>query len=402
MPPNTTHKNQHITPQKNKKSKQKVRFLCFGCFCFVVTMVRDEETTGGEVAMVVDGSDIKKLVDDEEDFSKFVEEKFTKLDCDRDGKLSVKELQPVVEDIGVALGLPAKGESPESDHLYSEVLNEFTHGKEKKVSKEEFKEVLSDILLGMATGLERDPIIVLRIDGADLKEFISGPSFELEIVSIFSQIGSPDATIQVYITQALGKLSVDHGLPPTSDSWVVSNIVEPALQSCVEQKNESAVTEEEFLKQFKRVAENIVGRLKDQPVIVAHTGKTFNGSGVRRLLGNKSELEKAIDGAMETLPRDREGKLSKEYLRVALDSLAPSAGLPPYGALHEVDIVISNVFKMVNADNGKLVKEEEFKKLLTEILGSIMLQLEGNPISVSSNSVVHEPLAASASSLLET
>ncbi|KAL9266980.1 hypothetical protein AKJ16_DCAP15756 [Drosera capensis] len=84
-------------------------------------MVRDEEITGGEVAMVVDGSDIKRLVDDEEEFSKFVEEKFTGLDCDRDGKLSVKELQPVVEDIGVALGLPAKGASPESDHIYSEV-----------------------------------------------------------------------------------------------------------------------------------------------------------------------------------------------------------------------------------------------------------------------------------------
>ncbi|KAL9266981.1 hypothetical protein AKJ16_DCAP15757 [Drosera capensis] len=265
------------------------------------------------------------------------------------------------------------------------------NGKEKKVGKEEFKEVLSDILLGMATGLERDPIVILRIDGEDLKEFISGPSFESEMVSIFSQIGSPDATIQECLTQALGKLSVDHGLPPTSDSWVVSNIVEPALQSCVEQKNESVVTGEEFLKQFKRVAENIVGRLKDQPVIIAHTGKTFNGSGVRRLLANKSKLEKAINGAMEILPRDRHGKLLKEYLRVALDSLAPSAGLPPYGALHE----------MIDADDDKLVREEEFKKLLIEILGSIMLQLEGNPISVSSNSVVHEPLA-SASSLLET
>lgn len=55
---------------------------------------------------------------------------------------------------------------------------------------------------------------------------------------------------------------------------------------------------------------------------------------------------------------------------------------------------------MLDADDGKLVKEDEFKKLLTEILGSIMLQLEGNPILVSTNSVVHEPLASS-STLLE-
>ena len=50
---------------------------------------------------------------------------------------------------------------------------------------------------------------------------------------------------------------------------------------------------------------------------------------------------------------------------------------------------------MVNADEAKMLKEDEFKKILTEILGSIMLQLEGNPLSVSSNSVVHEPLGSS-------
>ncbi|MCI56465.1 calcium-binding EF-hand family protein, partial [Trifolium medium] len=49
--------------------------------------------------------------------------------------------------------------------------------------------------------------------------------------------------------------------------------------------------------------------------------------------------------------------------------------------------------------DAKLVKEDEFKKILTEILGSIMLQLEGNPISVSSNSVVHEPLGSSSTLL---
>ncbi|KAG4966881.1 hypothetical protein JHK87_032532 [Glycine soja] len=106
-----------------------------------------------------------------------------------------------------------------------------------------------------------------------------------------------------------------------------------------------------------------------------------------------------LSSAIETLPKDRNGKLSKEYLRVTLDTVAPSAGLPPVGAIEEMDKVIGEVFKMVNADDAKVVKEDEFKKLLTEILGSIMLQLEGNPISVSSNSVVHEPLDLSSTLL---
>lgn len=67
--------------------------------------------------------------------------------------------------------------------------------------------------------------------------------------------------------------------------------------------------------------------------------------------------------------------------------------------MFQMDKVIGEMFKMMNADDGKLVKEDEFKKMLTEILGSIMLQLEGNPISISSNSVVHEPLASSSTLL---
>lgn len=47
-----------------------------------------------------------------------------------------------------------------------------------------------------------------------------------------------------------------------------------------------------------------------------------------------------LNVALENLPRDRNGKMSKEHLRVALDLLAPSAGLPPIGAIEEVIIVI--------------------------------------------------------------
>ena len=64
-----------------------------------------------------------------------------------------------------------------------------------------------------------------------------------------------------------------------------------------------------------------------------------------------------------------------------------------------MDKVVGDVFKMVSADDGKTVRDDEFKKILTEILGSIMLQLEGNPISVSSDSVVHEPLSSSSTLL---
>jgi hypothetical protein len=70
---------------------------------------------------VLDGSNIMELVGNEQGFSKFVDNKFHELDKDRDGNLSLKELEPAVADIGAALGLPAQGTTPDSDHIYYQV-----------------------------------------------------------------------------------------------------------------------------------------------------------------------------------------------------------------------------------------------------------------------------------------
>jgi hypothetical protein len=105
----------------------------------------------------------------------------------------------------------------------TQVLNEFTHGKQDSVSKSEFQRVLSDILLGMAAGLKRDPIVILRINGEDLNEFVDSSRYEPEAAAIFSQVNSGgNVSLRQCLLAALLKLTVDHGMPPASDSWVTN------------------------------------------------------------------------------------------------------------------------------------------------------------------------------------
>lgn len=340
--------------------------------------------------VVVDGTEIEKLVQDKDAFTSYVEHKFQELDRDHDGKLSVRELQPAVADIGAAIGLPAVGSSPDSDNIYAEVLNEFTHGKQEAVSETEFKEVLSDILLGVAAGLKRDPIVILRIDGEDLKEFVESSRFETEAVSIFCGFESSGLPLGRCLVEGLGQITVADGMPPASDSWVLSNVVEPVLRSFPNDLLERPASQEAFLDHFKMLLRGIVQQLQERPVIVAHSENTFNGSGIRRLLANKFELDKLLDEAWKEIPKDRHGKVLTEYLLIALDKMSAPADLPPYGAVTQVDDVVNEALKMVNADEAKLVDKDEFVKMMKEILGCIMLQLEGSPIFVSSNSVVHE------------
>ncbi|KAL5223647.1 hypothetical protein ABZP36_010286 [Zizania latifolia] len=350
----------------------------------------------GEV--VVDGSEIRQLVENKEAFGKFVDQKFRLLDADGNGRLSVRELEPAVADIGAAIGLPDRGSSAQADHIYSEVLNEFTHGKQDSVSKSEFQRVLSDILLGMAAGLKRDPIVILRINGEDLNEFVENPGFETEAIAIFSQVEPTNATLRLCLLAALRQLTVDHGIPPSSDSWVMENVIEPALQELHADKLEQPVSQGVFFQEFRRFLAIITRRLQEHPVIVAHTENTFDGSGIKKLLSNKFELDKLLASVWRGVPKEKD-RTAKEYIRVAFDRMADSVNLPPYGAVEQVDAVVNEAFKMAKADDGKAVDESEFKKLLTEILGAVMLQLDGNPTSVSTNSVIHEPMSTSSTLL---
>ncbi|KAK4562437.1 hypothetical protein RGQ29_005074 [Quercus rubra] len=312
---------------------------------------------------------IMELVENEEVFSNFVDHKFQELDRDRDGKLSVKELQPAVADIGVALGLPAQGSSPDSDHLYSEVLSEFTHGKQETVSKTEFKEVLQTFVLGMAAGLKRDPVVILRIDG------------KISLNSSTAQIPRD------HLIQAFEKLSVDQGMPPSSDPWVYGQHCGTSIASLSGHDWHKPASQEAFLVELRNVAERVAQHLKEQP-------------GVKRLLSNKFELDKTLNAALENVPRDRNGKCPRSIFVWCWMWCPQSAGLPPIGekkgcmvgCIPKVwslssTITLQLLQQMINADDGKLVKKMMFKKLLTEILG------------ISTNSVVHEPLASSSSLL---
>ncbi|KAM0882171.1 hypothetical protein ACQ4PT_032462 [Festuca glaucescens] len=354
---------------------------------------------GGKAVQVLDGSDIRELVENKEAFAKFVENKFRHLDRDGDGRLSVRELQPAVADIGAAIGLPARGSSAQADHIYSEVLNEFTQGKQDSVSKQEFQVVLSDILLGMAAGLQRDPIVILTMNGEDLNEFVDSSTYETEAVALFSQVQSGNASLRQCLAAALRQLTVDQGMPPASDSLVVENIIEPAAQQLSADQLDGPASQEAFFQEFRKYLGIIARRLQERPVIVAHSENTFDGAGVKKILSNKAEFDKLLDSMWGDVPKEHKDRTSKKYIRVAFDRMAASVNLPPYGAVDQVDAVVNEAFKMVNADDGKPVDEAEFKKLLTEVLGAVMLQLDGKTISVSSNTVLHEPMSTPSSLL---
>lgn len=67
--------------------------------------------------------------------------------------------------------------------------------------------------------------------------------------------------------------------------------MEPSFQSFSSDLLEQPASQD-ILENFKKLLGNVIRRLQEHPVIVAHSENTFDGSGIKRLLSNKFELDK--------------------------------------------------------------------------------------------------------------
>lgn len=69
----------------------------------------------------MDGKSLKQFVENDQTWSKFVNERFAMLNKSHTGKLTHTELEPAIAGVGSALGLPPMGTDAETDHIYTEV-----------------------------------------------------------------------------------------------------------------------------------------------------------------------------------------------------------------------------------------------------------------------------------------
>lgn len=248
--------------------------------------------------------------------------------------------------------------------------------------------------------LQKNPVFILRLDGGDLKDFFSGPQFEPEMASIFSRRRAAEcSSLRECIIMALQQLTVDHGLPPSADPWVLDNLVSPALQLLsIARLDQPAPSEEIFMEEFRKLIREIIERLQEKPIIVAHTLKICDGSGVGRLLSNNDELRKTVDLVWGELSKefgDKPSVPAREVLRAGFSHLADAGDLPCYGTVDQVDAVFDEVLREVEEEG--VLQQEQFREVMTGVLGSLGRRLKSDPISILSDSVVHDPLVSPSS-----
>ncbi|XP_047314001.1 uncharacterized protein LOC124917682, partial [Impatiens glandulifera] len=153
-----------------------------------------------------------------------------------------------------------------------------------------------------ANHLKKESVVILRLEGEDLLKFLNSPDFETVTIPPLWEI---DGCFLHCVMNALMNLTVDHGMPPVSDTWVKRNILIPSLDlGYVHIHDEDLITRETILEELKKAVRRIAQYLKENPVILARNECIYDGSEIKKLLSNKLELNKIIDDMMQNLEMD--------------------------------------------------------------------------------------------------
>ncbi|KAJ1695660.1 hypothetical protein LUZ63_012358 [Rhynchospora breviuscula] len=122
---------------------------------------------------VIDASTIRNFLNDEQFFTKSIEERFSTIDSNHDGRLSYAELAKELEKLRVIethFGVDGDGLTKhELGQLYQGLFARFDHDANGSVDLEEYKSEVREMMLAIANGLGFLPVQMVLEEGSFLK-----------------------------------------------------------------------------------------------------------------------------------------------------------------------------------------------------------------------------------------
>ena len=104
----------------------------------------------------------------------------------------------------------------------------------------------------------------------------------------------------------------------------------------------------------------------------------FDGTKVRRLMGDEDKFKAFLEDEFERMDADRSGTLTLAEMKPALLRIGKLMGLPPPGTAEETDDLVDGLFaSLVSVDLSSSIDKEKFVKTTSDILSEASHLLEG-------------------------
>eukprot|EP00246_Nothoceros_aenigmaticus_P001141 TRINITY_DN11505_c0_g1_i1.p1 TRINITY_DN11505_c0_g1~~TRINITY_DN11505_c0_g1_i1.p1 ORF type:complete len:340 (-),score=91.07 TRINITY_DN11505_c0_g1_i1:562-1581(-) len=234
----------------------------------------DSLQEGPVVISVLDGSVIRGLLEDEDEFAMLSENLFTEFDKDDNGKLSRSELRPAILQLGVEMGVPTPSATPEAEPLLSELFKRYRLDEAQELGQTQFAKVLQEILQDLEKLLQAKPVVVVHdlmvVNGSRLRKVLADDKLLSEVAeTIFQELDvNEDGKLdKVEVRPILESKGIEWGLPPHQADGSTEQLFDEIF-SIVDADNSGEIDRSEFQVLLKAVFENFAQQLELNPIIV--------------------------------------------------------------------------------------------------------------------------------------
>ncbi|KAK8468748.1 hypothetical protein PHAVU_006G101500 [Phaseolus vulgaris] len=135
-----------------------------------ITAIADELKDNPLVVSILDGSTLRLLLKDEDDFAMLAESLFTELDDEDEGKISKSEIRNALIQMGVEMGVPPFSEFPKLNDL----LRKHGADGEEKLGQAQFAQLLQSVMQDLEEELSKENVVVIRniqvLNGSKLRQ----------------------------------------------------------------------------------------------------------------------------------------------------------------------------------------------------------------------------------------
>ncbi|XP_020213502.1 uncharacterized protein LOC109797778 [Cajanus cajan] len=233
-----------------------------------ITAIADELKDNPLVVSILDGSTLRMLLEDEDDFAMLAENLFTDLDVEDKGKISKSEIRNALVQMGVEMGVPPFSEFPQLNDL----LRKHGVDGEEKLGQAQFAQLLQSVLQDLEVELSKENVVSIQniqiINGSKLRQLLAN---EQELNSIVEKalwekqeakdgLGSTEI-----IRNFLERNAKELGLPVVADEAVVL-LYDAIFADIAKEKDGVELDKEELAKLVKDILEKFSEQLEVNPV----------------------------------------------------------------------------------------------------------------------------------------
>eukprot|EP00258_Populus_trichocarpa_P040352 XP_024456371.1 uncharacterized protein LOC18098963 isoform X2 [Populus trichocarpa] len=143
-------------------------------------------------------------------------------------------------------------------------------------------------------------------------------------------------------------------------------------------EEEGELGQSQFAELLQPIIQELADALAKKHVAVIHKIKIVNGSEIRKVLADEKKLNDAIAKALQG--KHKNDQKSTEIIRDFLEKNGEELGLPPSEANEAVILLYDAVFTDIDSGRDASIEEDDFRKLVREILEKFAEQLQANPV----------------------